>query len=278
MHHMGTLYITDLDGTLLRPDGSLGRRTLTVVNAFIASGGLITYATARSFHSANRALAGLDLHLPVITYAGALLVDPISGVVESYAMIPSPIIETLLSAITDCGLQPLVYLVHGGRDRVCWIEGDLSAGVSHFLGTRLGDPRFMPIRNWNEIDSSTVFYISIIAGASELAELSASFEVGIRAACHIVLVEDIYAPGKYWLEFTSAVGTKAHAAEKVKTATRSDALVCFGDGLNDLPLFAIADQAYAVANSTAEVRSRATAIIGSNTDEGVATWLEAQFS
>lgn len=51
MHHMGTLYVTDLDGTLLRPDGSLGRRTLTVVNAFIASGGLITDATARSFHS-----------------------------------------------------------------------------------------------------------------------------------------------------------------------------------------------------------------------------------
>ena len=71
MHHMGTLYVTDLDRTLLQPEGSLGQRTLTVVNAFIASGGLITYATARSFHSANRILAGLDLHLPAITYAGS---------------------------------------------------------------------------------------------------------------------------------------------------------------------------------------------------------------
>lgn len=274
---MGTLYVTDLDGTLLRPDGSLGRRTLTVINAFIASGGLITYATARSFHSANRILAGLDLHLPVITYAGAMLIDPISGVVESSVMIPSPVIETLLSAIADCGLQPLVYLVRHGRDRVCWVEGDLSAGVAYFLGTRLGDPRLMPVRNWAEINSNAVFYIAIIAGASELAELNESLETGIRDACHVVLVEDIYTPGKYWLEFTSVVGTKAHAAEKIQTATRSDTLVCFGDGLNDLPLFAIADQAYAVANSTPEVKSQATAIIGSNTDEGVAAWLEAQF-
>lgn len=274
---MGTLYVTDLDGTLLRPDGSLGRRTLIVINAFIASGGLITYATARSFHSANRILAGLNLHLPVITYAGAMQVHPISGAIESSATISSPVIETLLSAIADCGLQPLVYLVHDGRDRVCWVEGDLSAGVAYFLGARPGDLRLMPVRNWNEIDSNTVFYISIIAGASELAELNESLDIRIRKACHIVLVEDIYAPGKYWLEFTSVVGTKAHAAEKVKTATQSDSLVCFGDGLNDLPLFAIADQSYAVANSTAEVKSRATAIIGSNTDEGVAAWFEAQF-
>ena len=79
------------------------------------------------------------------------------------------------------------------------------------------------------------------------------------------------------MEFTSAVGTKAHAAEKVRTIARADSLVCFGDSLNDLPLFAIADQAYAVANSVAEVKSRATEVIGSNSDEGVAAWFEAQF-
>lgn len=274
---MRTLYVTDLDGTLLLPDGSLGRRTLAVVNAFIASGGLITYATGRSFHSANRTMTDLNLHLPVITYAGAMLVDPVSGVAEAAVMIPAPVIETLLGALAENGLQPVLFLIQEGRDRVCWIEGDLSAGIEFFLGKRLGDPRHMPLRNWEEIDSNSVFYISVIAGADELAELNKSLKKEVHDACHIVFVEDIYTPGFHWLEFTSAVGTKAHAAEKVRTLAGADSLVCFGDSFNDLPLFAIADQSYAVANSVDEVKLRATAVIGSNTDEGVATWLEAQF-
>ena len=274
---MRTLYVTDLDGTLLLPDGSLGERTRTVVNAFIASGGLITYATARSFHSANRAMTDLNLHLPVITYAGAMLVDPVSGVADAAAMIPAPVIKTLLGALAEKGLQPVLFLIHEGRDRLCWIEGDLSAGIIFFLGKRFDDPRNMPLRNWEEIDSKSVFYISVIAGAQELSELKESLNEEIRDACHIVFAEDIYTPGFHWLEFTSARGTKAHAAEKIRTLAGADSLVCFGDSFNDLPLFAIADQSYAVANSVAEVKLRATAVIGSNTDEGVATWLAAQF-
>ena len=274
---MRTLYVTDLDGTLLLPDGSLGRRTLMVVNAFIASGGLITYATGRSFHSANRALTGLNLHLPVITYAGAMLVDPISGVAEAAEMIPAPIIQTLLDVFASCGLQPVLFIIQDGRDRVCWIEGNLSPGIEFFLRTRHSDPRHMPLKNWKEIDLHSVFYISVIAGVVELAELNESLGADIRGSCHIVFVEDIYAPGYHWLEFTSAIGTKAHAVEKVQSLTGANSLICFGDSHNDLPMFSIADQSYAMANSIDEVKLHATAVIGSNTDEGVAVWLEAQF-
>lgn len=274
---MKTLYVTDLDGTLLLPDGSLGRKTLAIVNAFIASGGLITYATGRSFHSANPVLAGLNLHLPVITYAGAMIVNPTTGVAETAEMIPSLVIETLLETFSKHDLQPVLFLIQDGRDRVCWVEGSLSTGVEFFLTKRLGDPRHMPIRNWREIDTSSVFYISVIGDVHELAELQENLGVDIHNSCHTVLVEDIYTPGYHWLEITSAIATKAHAVEKLQTLIGADAVICFGDSHNDLPLFSLADQAYAVANSLEEVKARATSVIGSNSDEGVAVWLEAQF-
>lgn len=44
----------------------------------------------------------------------------------------------------------------------------------------------------------------------------------------------------------------------------------FGDNANDLPMFEVADECYAVANATAEVRARATEVIGSNDEDGVA--------
>lgn len=271
---MSTLYIADLDGTLLRPDGSLGLRTLAVVNNFIASGGLFTYATGRSFHSAKRVLEGLELNLPAITYAGAMIVDPNSGVAEVAEMIPSHAIEDLLNVFADSGLQPILFVIQDGRDRVCWLEGELSSGIAYFLGSRLGDPRHMPLRNWQEINLESVFYISVIASESELLGVRRKLDMNVQNSCHTVLVEDIYTPGYQWLEFTSALGTKAYAANKVRAVAKADSIVCFGDSHNDLSLFAIADHSYAMANALEEVKSQATAVIGSNSDEGVAIWLE----
>ena len=50
-------------------------------------------------------------------------------------------------------------------------------------------------------------------------------------------------------------------------------LVVFGDSVNDLPLFRVADESYAVANAIAEAREAATAVIGSNEEDAVAVFL-----
>ena len=48
---MRTLYVSDLDGTLLRPDGRVSAYSLGVLNRLIEAGVLFTYATARSLSS-----------------------------------------------------------------------------------------------------------------------------------------------------------------------------------------------------------------------------------
>ena len=49
---MKTLYVTDLDGTLMRNDMTISEESVEILNRLIECGVLITYATARSFHSA----------------------------------------------------------------------------------------------------------------------------------------------------------------------------------------------------------------------------------
>ena len=51
-------------------------------------------------------------------------------------------------------------------------------------------------------------------------------------------------------------------------------MVVFGDNLNDLSMFTIADERYAVANAVQELRDISTAVIDSNDNDGVAKWLE----
>ncbi|MEE0266048.1 MAG: HAD hydrolase family protein, partial [Acutalibacteraceae bacterium] len=48
---MRTLYLTDLDGTLLNKESRITDLDISVINTFIKNGGMFTYATARSYNS-----------------------------------------------------------------------------------------------------------------------------------------------------------------------------------------------------------------------------------
>ncbi len=49
---MKTLYISDMDGTLLNDGGKVSRRSVEIINELIKNGMLFTVATARSAMSA----------------------------------------------------------------------------------------------------------------------------------------------------------------------------------------------------------------------------------
>jgi 5-amino-6-(5-phospho-D-ribitylamino)uracil phosphatase len=88
-----TLFVSDLDGTLLGPDATLSETTTHVINEFISGGGMFTYATARSFTTASLVTAPLDLRLPVITYGGAIIVDPCTGQARQAQVLPADVVH-----------------------------------------------------------------------------------------------------------------------------------------------------------------------------------------
>ena len=59
MHNLDTLYISDLDGTLLTPECKVSDETASALNTMIANGLFFTVATARSaFGEAESSPAG----------------------------------------------------------------------------------------------------------------------------------------------------------------------------------------------------------------------------
>ncbi len=71
--------------------------------------------------------------------------------------------------------------------------------------------------------------------------------------------------------------TKANAIRKLKKIWNCDRVVSFGDAVNDIPMFEISDECYAVENAVAELKAAATGIIDSNENDGVANWLKAHY-
>ena len=76
---MKTLYISDLDGTLLTPDVEISKFTANTLNRLIEKGMLFSYATARSFTTAGKITADITAHFPLILYNGAVVVDNVTG-------------------------------------------------------------------------------------------------------------------------------------------------------------------------------------------------------
>ena len=76
---MKTLYVSDLDGTLLRSNESTSEYTNDTINALVEKGMIFSYATARSLITAKKVTKGLNAKIPLIVYNGAFVMDNATG-------------------------------------------------------------------------------------------------------------------------------------------------------------------------------------------------------
>ena len=83
---------------------------------------------------------------------------------------------------------------------------------------------------------------------------------------------------EFWLEICPQNCTKAKSILKLKEQLGFEKLVVFGDSLNDISMFKIADESYAVANAMDELKKIATYIIGSNEEDSVVDLLKERFN
>lgn len=266
-----TLYVTDLDGTLLRNDTTVSSHTAETINAFMAAGGLFTYATARSFSSAGKIMAPLNLTLPAITFNGTFIIDAQTGVWQQACIMDRKAALGAVEAILRTGLTPLVYASLGGRERVSWLPAKAGGGALDYVASRKDDKRLRAVEDVQALTEGEVYYITLI---DTLQTVEAVHPVISRdASLHAHLLEDTYTPGQYWLEISRHDSGKGNALLRLKEMLGVDHVVCFGDNLNDMPLFAAADEGYAVANARDALKAVATGVIGENEQDGVAAYL-----
>ena len=90
--------------------------------------------------------------------------------------------------------------------------------------------------------------------------------------CPIVFQQDIYTK-EQWLEIMPREASKSNAVLQLKEKLGCKKVISFGDAANDIDMFQISDEAYAVANASDELKQAATEIIGGNDEDGVARWL-----
>lgn len=265
---MKTLYVSDLDGTLLRSDVRISEFTTKVINEMAARGILFSFATARSRYSSGRLTAGLNAKIPIIVYNGAAILQNYTYEILAQNGFECKEHIEILSALLDAGVYPIVYSYIDGRERMSFLYEKCSQAMKDFLATRVGDERERIVSTEEELFAGDVFYFTCIDDVDKLFPLYERFKEKYR--CYYQT--DIYS-GDQWLELVPRKVSKANAILQLKEMMGIDHVVAFGDAINDMEMFKVADEAYAVANATCELKDIATGVIESNDEDGVAKFL-----
>lgn len=265
-----TLYVSDLDGTLLNRQDKISPESIRIINELVEKGMIFTYATARSLSSASVVTRGLSADIPVIVYNGAFILHPSTGELLSKENFHAEEMERVRMVLEGFDISPLVYSFVEGAEKVSWIVSRENEGIRRYLDSRKGDRRLRPVGTKEELYQGDMFYFTCIG---ERKEMQPAYDIFSKdAAFRCTLQQELYRP-EYWCEIMPAKATKAEAIRKLKAIRGCDRVVSFGDAVNDIPMFEISDECYAVENAVEELKAIADGVIESNEEDGVAKWL-----
>jgi 5-amino-6-(5-phospho-D-ribitylamino)uracil phosphatase len=278
---MNTVYISDLDGTLLGSHATLSYFSKIMLNELLQQGLQFTVASARSVVSIQRMLKGLNLRLPAIEFNGAFISDFDSGRHEIINSISPEIVESIYKLILEFRCVPFVSSFNGTEDCV-YYKDVINDGMRWYLNDCLTkkDRRWRTIEDLTHCFSDRVVCLTVIGQAQQLLELeSAIIEIhGSSVETH--LIENQYSPGWYWLTIHDYRATKDQAIQTLleNYGLKQSEIVVFGDQINDIKMFKIATRAIAVANAKPKVQHHATLVIGSNTEDSVVKYIHQDFA
>lgn len=268
-----TLYISDLDGTLLTSEQRISEKSLEIINRLTADGMIFTFATARSIITARKVTEGLVVRNPVIVYNGAFILNPETGERLVKNVFTTKEASEIYGILASFGISPIVYSIIDDNEKFSYIPERLTKGQRDFNDTRKGDIRHRPVSEDSEMLSGEIFYFSCIDEAGSMAEAYNA----LKERFYCVYGEDIYS-GDQWLEILPRSATKANAVIQLKKYLNCDKLVVFGDGKNDILMFQAADECYAVSNADPALKEIANGIIDGNNNDSVANFLLEKFS
>ncbi len=271
-----TLFITDLDGTLLTPDKTLSPKTVEILNRLIGQGMRFSVATARSAASTVELLRPLRLSLPVVLMNGVMLYDLQNRRYLSTHALTRAETEDLLTLLRSQGKTPFLYRLEDQRLSVEFERLD-NPEEEAFYTERAGlvYKRFQQVKRLDAQGDAPVVYLTMI-DTRELLEPIFRFlcEQGRVAAS---LYQDNYSD-MWYLEIYSKKASKRAGALEVRARCGASRMVAFGDNYNDMGLLEAADEGYAVENAQEALRRMAHGVIGGNREDGVAKFLQDYWS
>jgi len=256
------LIAMDMDDTLLDAQQQVGARTREAIRRAMDAGVAVTIATGRMFQSALPFAQELGIHLPLITYNGALIRRGVSG----ETLFHRPIATDLAQGLADLFRERGWYLQKYVDDRLYVAELDENAKFYADYARVEAIPLGAEFFQMTEAPTKML-------SMGNLDELNA-----IRAEVSALYGDRLYLASskKRYLEMVDIRVNKgeslAFLAEMLGIA--QEEVMAIGDSMNDVDMIEYAGCGVAMGNANATVRAAADFITATNSEDGVAVAIE----
>jgi hydroxymethylpyrimidine pyrophosphatase-like HAD family hydrolase len=265
MNALPALVATDLDGTLVRSDGTVSEYSTRILRKIREAGIVVVGVTGRGARLIELCRTDLPEADFFVFAQGAYVLDqrdPAHPRRLRRRRIAGPRLAEALRRLED-RVGPLAVLVEG---------------LDEPNSPLWGDPHVVwPFPQWIPQDRALALARPAYKGFAQALHLDAD---ALLAAAREVIppsLATVTQAGLGFIEITAPSVDKGSGLAVVMQALGLDpaATMVFGDMPNDLPMFARAGRRIAVANAHPTVRAAADEVIASNDEDGVATYLES---
>ncbi len=273
---MKTLYITDLDGTFLNSNAEISKASSIIIKELIGKGCLFSVATARTKATVLDMFSGIGLNTPIALMNGVVVFDTATNSNIICHRIDKSVAENIFEIYAKYNKHPMIYINKGEYLEIRYTVLD-NIHQEKYISDRKNKvlKKFRKVDSYKLDQNDELIYIVSLDKASETEKIYEEISRLENVVSHFYA--DNYTDCNF-LETMNSVASKGLAALEIKRLVGADRIVAFGDNLNDIPLFEIADECYAVSNASDELKAIATGIIDSNDNDGVARFILEHFN
>lgn len=277
---MRKLYITDLDGTLLDRDSRLSQNTEGILKALIEDGALVTVATGRSLASLKEIMGDCLPKLPVIIHNGARIGDPRTGEYLYSNVMNKEILDEVLALAFAEHFSPFLNAFEDDTDYFCYTLPANKATEDYIQYRNTIMPEALrPYKFRTDLAPLEVINLNIIDEMYRLEAFQTKVRESFPTSVDVHITTDPGFPEIGWLTIGDSQSHKAEAIRTLVALISEEPLhvTVFGDQLNDLHMFEVADRAIAVANASPELLELAHEIIEPHWEDSVAKYIAREW-
>ncbi|MFE9020187.1 HAD family hydrolase [Streptomyces sp. NPDC007808] len=255
------LIATDLDGTLLRSDGSVSPRTRDALAAVTAAGAAHIVVTGRAAPWTRPILDDLGYQGLAVCGQGAQVYDA-----GAHRLLTSVTLDRQLAGVALAKIEAEVgpLFLAASRDG---LEGDVLVGPGYTVTGALPSTPFTDASDLWTAPLNKIYIQHPKLSDDELAraarQAAGGFVTVAMAGAGIVELLP--------LGLSKATGLSLAAR---RLGMKAADTIAFGDMPNDIPMFAWASHGVAMANAHEELRAVADEVTASNEEDGIAVVLE----
>jgi hypothetical protein len=265
------LVFVDVDGTLLRSDGSIAEATRMAIAEAADAGIGVVLASGRRRFQLLRLAADLTPGLPAIAHNGALIFRGTETIRAS--SIPPPVLSHAVGIAAEHAMQPVIFTADFERNALAGPAEADGPAIARYLEPSKGPVQRLPLDLLRR-EREAVFFVTVDA-RDTVVKAAAALAGGLGDAGWDVAAYPQSATDAWYLELSERASTKLGAARAIARLLGVPwrQVAAIGDFVNDVDLLRGAPLSYAMANGHADALAAADRIAPSNDEDGVAAVL-----